>query len=415
MITTIGIFGFLNKNLLSCPYFQIQAVFSILNIFLYLALFILIEIHTQKSKKNGLNPDNNLENNLIENEQYSIARSPESIQEDETIRHSNPSDFSLMIRSLYKTFISPTNKQNCIVNNVSFGIKKGEFFGVVGPNGAGKTTLLKMIMGIIPSDYGQVFVNNNEVTNEKFCSDLFFCDESNDLLEPGLTINDNLIFISLLFNTQKTDFDNIFENILPILGLDQYLNTYICDLPKEISMLVSIAVSLISPSDIIIFDEPTSSLDEISRIKVHKALSQFRGKKTIILCTHLLYEVELLCDRIAMMVKGSIYTIGSPQYLSSKYAKEWNLSISIDHIDESTNAQIEEFMLQSIPSSSIVSRIFNNIVFAIPSDSIQLSNVFRIAQQAKDQDMGIKSFSCASSNLEKVFLELIRMYKQPSE
>ena len=138
---------------------------------------------------------------------------------------------------------------------------------------------------------------------------------------------------------------------------------------------------------------------------MHDLISEFRQQKTFMLCTHLLDEAESLCDNISMMINGCIYTVGSPQHLSARFGTEWKVDVLLE--TEEAKDRVKYFFSRTFSSSKITIQRPKNIIYSIPSEGVEVGDLFRTLKKAITDDIGIKYFTCSASSLEKVFLELI--------
>jgi hypothetical protein len=107
------------------------------------------------------------------------------------------------------------------------------------------------------------------------------------------------------------------------------------------------------------------------------------------------------------MLKGSIYVVGTPQYLSSRFGTEWRIDVVLSDDREETHAGVSEFLSANLPSANLVNTRGLNLLYAIPADVIEIAPLFRVMKNAVVQEIGIKHFTCSSTTLEKVFLDLV--------
>lgn len=170
---------------------------------------------------------------------------------------------------------------------------------------------------------------------------------------------------------------------------------------------LAVAISFLSNAHIILLDEPTSSLDPISRNQVHQLINKYKGQKTYMLCTHLLAEAEQLCDEISIMVKGCIFVIGTPQYLSQRFGTEWRVECT--YIFPSYSNVVDKYFEQHFPGSSKILGRENSGIYSIPVDRVSLPDLFDALDILKNRNDSISYFTFSCSTLEKVFLEIVQM------
>jgi ABC-type multidrug transport system ATPase subunit len=159
----------------------------------------------------------------------------------------------------------------------------------------------------------------------------------------------------------------------------------------------------------VLLDEPTASLDPVARRKVHEMISDFKGEKTFMLCTHLLSEAETLCDMISIMIKGCVYTVGSPGYLSDKFGTEYKVDVMLDDDSEERATACTAFFRQSLPSAVLSITRPKARIYNVPAADITIAELFRVMQQGKQNGSGFSYYTCSSSSLERVFMEIVRM------
>jgi len=317
--------------------------------------------------------------------------------------------FIMRLIDVCRLFFSSKRKAIAAVNHATFGISKGEIFGLLGANGAGKTTLMKMISGRLSMSYGSILFENsaNNIPS------VALCPQFDDHLSPELTGAETLKFFSLLYKIPSIEFDQMFEKFVHKLDLQDHIHKCISEMSGGNARKVSIGVSFLSQSPILMLDEPTSSLDPVARHCIHDLIVEHKGRKTFILCTHLLGEAENLCDNIAIMIKGCIYTYGSPQLLSNHFGKDWKIDVLFQNIQSITEG--EKYINENIPSPKLLFKRQRTHVYSVPCNLVSLPDLFTIMQNGIDNECGIAYFTCSSSTLEKVFMELVKMTENIDE
>ena len=172
---------------------------------------------------------------------------------------------------------------------------------------------------------------------------------------------------------------------------------------------MAIALSFLGPAKIILLDEPTATLDSSSRLHVYELIQRYKGRKTFMLCTHLLGEAESLCDKLSIMVKGSVYTVGTPQYLSSKFGTEFKIDIMLQDETKACGDRCTNFMSSTIPEAVLSIQRPKTRIYNVPSHSITLPALFeRMEAGISGAQSGIAYYTCSSSSLERVFMEIVK-------
>ncbi len=223
------------------------------------------------------------------------------------------------------------------VNGVSFSIKEGEVFGLLGPNGAGKTTTLHMLATLLKPTCGSAYVNNHEISREpsavRASIGIVFQDPSSDDLLTGY---ENLRLHALMYGVPMSTVRQRIKEALEIVDLtdrkDDLVKKYSGGMRRRLEM----ARGLLHTPKVLFLDEPTLGLDPQTREKMWTYIKDMvkRKKVTIIITTHYMDEADRLCDRIAIIDKGKIVVIGSPEKLKKTIGGDIiRLSIRRPHVN----------------------------------------------------------------------------------
>ncbi|MEO7264896.1 MAG: gliding motility-associated ABC transporter ATP-binding subunit GldA [Ferruginibacter sp.] len=191
------------------------------------------------------------------------------------------------------------------VNDISFSLNKGEIVGFLGPNGAGKSTTMKMITGYLPSDGGDITVCGLPVKYEDIETKKFigYLPESNPLYSE-MYVREYLDFIAGVHHIDHKK--NRIEEVISIVGLDIEAHKKIGQLSKGYKQRVGLAAALIHNPEVLILDEPTSGLDPNQIVEIRNVIKSLAADKTILFSSHIMQEVEAICDRVIIINKGSI-------------------------------------------------------------------------------------------------------------
>jgi len=193
------------------------------------------------------------------------------------------------------------------VNNVSFTVNKGEIVGFLGPNGAGKSTTMKILTGYIQANSGSAHLDEDEIRidNVNTKKKIGYLPEHNPLY-PEMYIKEYLQFVGSLYGLKKGDLNDRIEEIIEKVGLSPEKNKKIEQLSKGYRQRVGLAQALIHDPEVLILDEPTTGLDPNQLVEIRNLIKEVGKNKTIILSTHIMQEVEAICDRVIIINKGSI-------------------------------------------------------------------------------------------------------------
>ena len=198
--------------------------------------------------------------------------------------------------------ISKSYNNKLVLDNISFNLNKGEIVGFLGPNGAGKSTLMKIICSFTKQSSGTILINGKDnLKNEKYVKKIGFLSENNPLYEY-MYVTEFLHFIKNIHNKDIEDIDRVIE----ITGLKNVKNKKISTLSKGYKQRVGIAQALIHDPEILILDEPTSGLDPNQLMNFRKVILNISKEKCIIFSSHILQEIESVCDRIIIIKQGEI-------------------------------------------------------------------------------------------------------------
>lgn len=194
------------------------------------------------------------------------------------------------------------NKKN-VLKDLTFKIKKGEIVGLLGPNGAGKTTTMRLILGFLKPTNGKINVLDNDPQEKRIevLSQIGYLPENNPLYSD-LTVEEYLYFIC---EVKKDDIDNLYKTITDV-SLQNVLKSKIENLSRGYRQRVGLAASLLGNPQILILDEPTSGLDPIEQDNIRELIKKLGKKRTIILSTHILSEIEDVASRIMIINNGEL-------------------------------------------------------------------------------------------------------------
>jgi len=261
------------------------------------------------------------------------------------------------------------------LNKLSFSVKAGECLGLLGSNGAGKSTTIKTITGQIKPDSGRVEVNgyNSEREPKKVHSEIGYIPDDQTIYEE-LSVKQNIDLFRQIHELPKQRT----AEIISMLGLSEKTNIKVKKLSKGLKQRVLIARALVHKPKVILLDEPTTGLDPSSAESIYEILEQLKASgSTILLTTHLMNDVERLCDRIIFINKGEKIEEGTPLQLKSKHRSP---KVDIQTLD----GQKYQFNLDSQLHSQIAS--LKSEVFSINTFEPKLEEVFiKLIKEGNDE------------------------------
>ncbi len=206
------------------------------------------------------------------------------------------------------------------VNNVSFQVKKGEVFGFLGPNGAGKSTTIRMLCGIILPTAGKAQVIGLDVFRqaEEIKANIGYMSQKFSLYED-LTVEENIDFYSGIYEIPAKRKQERKEWVLKMAGLEEQRNSFTSTLAGGWRQRLALGCSLLHQPQVLFLDEPTSGVDPISRRNFWDLIYHLAGEGvTVFVTTHYMDEAEY-CDRLAMIYRGELVAIGTPDELKNKH------------------------------------------------------------------------------------------------
>ena len=207
--------------------------------------------------------------------------------------------------------------KQCVVDNISFQIIKGEFCGILGPNGAGKTTTLKMLVGNTPASAGMLSVLGFPIPQQaRAMRSRIGVVPQSDNLDLDFTVKENLHVYGRYFGLKRAEVERRITELLAFVALEEKADSCIKQLSGGMKRRLSIARALINRPELLILDEPTTGLDPQIRQNIWQLLRQLqKDGLTIILTTHYMDEAERLCGRIILMDRGRILADSTPEEL----------------------------------------------------------------------------------------------------
>jgi ABC-2 type transport system ATP-binding protein len=227
------------------------------------------------------------------------------------------------------------------VDNIDFEIKRGEVFGLLGPNGSGKSTTIKMILGLLNPTAGRVMVFNRRPDEVETKRHIGYLPEESYLYK-FLNARETLDYYAKLFNLDSSQRERRINSLLEMVGLDAVQNRPIGQYSKGMQRRIGLAQALINDPEFLILDEPTTGLDPIGTRQTKDIIVELARKgKTILLCSHLLADVEDVCDRVAIMFGGKIRAIGTVDELLTRYDQT---TLQTPPLDAQTIQEIEEVL-----------------------------------------------------------------------
>lgn len=298
---------------------------------------------------------------------------------------------SIVVNSVSKFF-----GQQAAVNNISFEIGKGEIVGFLGPNGAGKSTTMKMITGYIPASSGTIHVNQMAVDVDQLETRkiIGYLPENNPLY-LDMYVKEYLHFVGGIYHINNRR-ERVNE-LIDMVGLGQEQKKKIGALSKGYKQRVGLAQAFIHDPQVLILDEPTSGLDPNQLVEIRALIKLLGQQKTILLSTHIMQEVEAICDRIIIINQGKIVADNPRELLSSSYETQ---TIYVEFEGE-INVQVLK------KTSGILTTKPVEKGWLLEGDgTVDLRKT--VAQMAQEQGWLVLTLRSEKKSLEEVFKELTK-------
>lgn len=290
------------------------------------------------------------------------------------------------------------------LNNISFSVNEGEILGFLGPNGAGKSTTFKVSTGLIPPSEGAVHVAGFSVSEQpmEVKKLIGYLPEHNPLY-LDMFVHEYLQFMGGLHGLKGAQLKLKVGEMVEKCGLIREQNKKIETLSKGYRQRVGLAQALLHDPKVLLLDEPTSGLDPNQLVEIRKLIKEVSHNKTVIFSTHIMQEVEALCERVVIINKGEIVT---DSLLKDLLNKKDNHVCTVEF-----EGDVEESLLNTIAGISMVRKISKpdeaTIKFRIESEpGVDVrSALFRIAA---DKNLSLLSLKQEQQNLEHIFQELTK-------
>ncbi|MBL7768443.1 MAG: gliding motility-associated ABC transporter ATP-binding subunit GldA [Flavipsychrobacter sp.] len=298
---------------------------------------------------------------------------------------------SIAVQSLKKEY-----GQQTAVNNISFSVNQGEIVGFLGPNGAGKSTTMKILTGYLQPDGGKALIAGIDVTQNPIAtkSRIGYLPESNPLYYD-MYVREYLQFMAEIHGI--ADKNNRINAVISQVGLSPESHKKIGQLSKGYKQRVGLAAALIHDPEVLILDEPTTGLDPNQIIEIREVIRSLGAKKTILFSTHILQEVEAVCNRVIIINKGNIIADSNLKDLQAHHSKP----VIRVQFKEALEAQWLERTITSLKVLRKLSTHEWELEAADPAEAKK-----QLLSLSVEQNLNIVSLQSSDQSLEDVFRSL---------
>lgn len=281
----------------------------------------------------------------------------------------------------------------CAVNNISFELAAGDIMGFLGPNGAGKSTTMQMLSGNLAPTLGEIQINGIDLLeNPKVAKTALGYLPEIPPLYKEMTVTEFLIFCGRLHRIKQTQLSAACDTAVEHCGLGNVRNRLIRNLSKGYQQRVGIAQAILHSPPVIILDEPTVGLDPIQILEIRQLIKTLGETHGIILCTHILPEVQAVCNRVQIINQGKLVYSSSIDELLNKQSTQYEISLA---------AVIDPEALASHDAFRSIEQIDDNSFIADSALSAE-----QLTEYIMQQQWGLTRFSPRQTSLEQIFIDL---------
>jgi ABC-2 type transport system ATP-binding protein len=299
--------------------------------------------------------------------------------------------------SLYVSHLTKVYGHQKALNDISFSVEKGEIVGFLGPNGAGKSTTMKIATGYLAPTSGTITINGFDVATHsvKVRKILGYLPEHNPLY-PDMYVHEYLHFVGKVFQIPTSQLKGRVPEIISLCGLDREQNKKIEALSKGYRQRVGLAQALIHNPEVLILDEPTTGLDPNQILEIRKLIKQISQNKTVIFSTHIMQEVQAICDRVIVINQGTLVADDRVENLL-KHQKNTFLIVEFE-------SAVDEQELLGLTGVEKVIALKPGLYRLVTTHGVDLrSEVFRMAA---DKNLSLIGLRQEENSLEEIFREL---------
>jgi len=294
---------------------------------------------------------------------------------------------SIKVSSVTKVY-----KNQKALNNVSFSADKGQIIGFLGPNGAGKSTMMKILTGFIKPNSGAVFVDEINVLENPIEAQkvIGYLPEQNPLY-TDMYVREYLQFQASIFKIDKNEIEKCIEKV----GLTAEAHKKISQLSKGYKQRVGLAAAILHNPKVLILDEPTTGLDPNQLVEIRALIKELGKDKTVLFSTHIMQEVEAVCDRVIIIKKGEILV--DKKLAELKENNQQTIEVTFDYKIE------EQFVKRLANVVSYKNNYDNTWYITFESEEDMRPKIFDFAQE---NGLKILGLNAQNKNLETLFREV---------
>ncbi|GFS20493.1 ATP-binding cassette sub-family A member [Elysia marginata] len=313
-------------------------------------------------------------------------------------------------------------KTKVAVRNLSVAVDKGEVLGLLGPNGAGKSTALNMMIAETAPTKGRVVVSGNNVraNAHSVLETLGYCPQ-HDALWETITLEEHVRCFAALKGIHPSQLEEVIDFYINNLKLQEHRKKASKKLSGGTKRKLSYIMSILGSPQLVLMDEPSTGMDPQSKRFLWDTINaSFKNtSRGAVLTTHYMEEADALCDRVGIMVNGTLECLGATQHLKNKYGSgyilEVKLSLALPGDVEELMDQLEEHLKTLFPNMDTVERFMERSQYSIPKEDVKsLGTTFSSLEQCKSTHK-LEEYSFSQSSLEQVFLYFAKKQLEDGE
>lgn len=301
---------------------------------------------------------------------------------------------AIEVNNLTKIYNPKSKNAVTALSDFSLTVETGKIFGLLGPNGAGKTTLIKILLGIVFQNSGDAKILEEDISNYKVRTRIGYLPE-NHKFPNYLNGEDLLKYYAKLSGYNENDLSKRIDELLALVKMNKWRKTKVKKYSKGMLQRIGLAQALIHNPDLIFLDEPTDGVDPIGRKEIRDILISLKNEgKTIFVNSHLLSEVELISDRVAILNNGKLIKEGSVEEFT-------------------TQKEVYEVKLNKEFDSDLITNLLKSYeIFEIKKESFKVkvkdeTELDKITDLLRQHDLGIRNLNNIKTSLEDIFINLI--------
>jgi ABC-2 type transport system ATP-binding protein len=323
--------------------------------------------------------------------------------------NTNNKHYCISVKNLVKSYGSSSNLNRNVIDDISFDIDYGTVFGFLGPNGAGKTTTIKILTGILQASAGSIKILNKDIKKNNFkeIKRQIGVVTQNPSFESNLTVERSMELYGFLWGNSSNKNKDKVRELLDIFDLTSIKETRNEDLSIGQRRRVQIAREFLHEMNLLFLDEPTVGLDPRARRNLLNYIKkQVKRGLTVFFTTHIMEEVDYLCDQICIINKGKIIEFNTPQLLKQKYGSTKKIDIILQ---TPVSKQIHDFFQKLSANSIDIENIENTEnIFSITSNNSQ-NVLLSIVNFLFQNNIQIENIALNDPSIEDVFLKALKI------